>query len=301
MIANIILTIIEVTILQLRILTLQLIIHSIISTAECRYTALPRYMPLHTARHVLLRHTAAWLMCPLSCHTTACMPGDATAPPLGMDYAACLEAMLGCPGMWCPGFQTTMFKTPHPYQHFMQSWNLQLRPERLHWKSEDTVWWTNRINCCVSQWCRYRRLCKNSSLERKTLRKISFQISKSGLGEQSLPLNGMAKASLKGSKQSKGIGSQGIVLEHQRCWTVRSYFSQRRGPKVGFHNFNLRIFNLSLKSEQINCGCLFNDVGFQCARVSAQKNTMKFRKSTVCHVVQSPRPGDLRQTVPNPC
>ena len=24
---------------------------------------------------------------------------------------------------------------------------------------------------------------------------------------------------------------------------------------VGFHNFNLRIFNLSLKSEQIHCGC----------------------------------------------
>ena len=26
---------------------------------------------------------------------------------------------------------------------------------------------------------------------------------------------------------------------------------------VGFHKFNLRIFNLSLKSEQINCGCFF--------------------------------------------
>ena len=29
---------------------------------------------------------------------------------------------------------------------------------------------------------------------------------------------------------------------------------------VGFHNFNLRIFNLNLKSEQINCGCFFDTI-----------------------------------------
>ena len=34
-------------------------------------------------------------------------------------------------------------------------------------------------------------------------------------------------------------------------------WNSERGT-VGFHNFNLRIFNLSLKSEQINCGCFFD-------------------------------------------
>ena len=40
----------------------------------------------------------------------------------------------------------------------------------------------------------------------------------------------------------------------------------------------------SLKSEQINWWCFKkkkHDVGFQCARVSARKNTMKFQESTV--------------------
>ena len=54
---------------------------------------------------------------------------------------------------------------------------------------------------------------------------------------------------------------------------------------AGFHNFNLRIFNLRVKSEQINCGCLFDTMSDFNVPRSAQKNTMKFRKSTVCCVV----------------
>ena len=53
------------------------------------------------------------------------------------------------------------------------------------------------------------------------------------------------------------------------------------GRTVGFHDFNLRIVKLRVKSEQINWMFVWHDVGFQCARVSAQENTMKFRKSTV--------------------
>ena len=51
---------------------------------------------------------------------------------------------------------------------------------------------------------------------------------------------------------------------------------------VGFHDFNLRIFNLRVSNPNTLIVDIFlHDVGFQCARVSAQKNTMKFRKSTV--------------------
>ena len=51
---------------------------------------------------------------------------------------------------------------------------------------------------------------------------------------------------------------------------------------VGFHNFNLRIFNLRVKSEEIDCGCLFDTMStFNVPGSRPQKNTMKFRKSTV--------------------
>ena len=51
---------------------------------------------------------------------------------------------------------------------------------------------------------------------------------------------------------------------------------------VGFHDFNLRIFNLRVSNpNKLIVDVFLHDVGFQCARVSAQKNTMKFRKSTV--------------------
>ena len=52
---------------------------------------------------------------------------------------------------------------------------------------------------------------------------------------------------------------------------------------VGFHNFNLRIFNLRVSNpSKLIVDVFWHDVGFQCARVSAQKNTMKFRKPAVC-------------------
>ena len=47
----------------------------------------------------------------------------------------------------------------------------------------------------------------------------------------------------------------------------------------------ISIFEISIWESQIRTNWLWmffwHDVGFQCARVSAQKNTMKFRKSTV--------------------
>ena len=47
----------------------------------------------------------------------------------------------------------------------------------------------------------------------------------------------------------------------------------------------ISIFEFSIWESQIRTNWLrmffWHDVGFQCARVSAQKNTMKFRKSTV--------------------
>ena len=46
-----------------------------------------------------------------------------------------------------------------------------------------------------------------------------------------------------------------IVLEAN---PLKSNVSREIGRTVGFHNFNLRIFDLSLKSEQINCGCFFD-------------------------------------------
>ena len=51
---------------------------------------------------------------------------------------------------------------------------------------------------------------------------------------------------------------------------------------VGFHNFNLRIFNLrvSIRTNWLWMS-FWHDVGFQCASVSARKNTMKLWKSTV--------------------
>ena len=50
---------------------------------------------------------------------------------------------------------------------------------------------------------------------------------------------------------------------------------------VGFHNFNLRIFNLRVKSEQIKCGCFFDAMSdFNVPGSRPNKNTMKFRKST---------------------
>ena len=56
----------------------------------------------------------------------------------------------------------------------------------------------------------------------------------------------------------------------------------RRGDAVGFRNFNLRIFNLRVSNpNKLIVDVFWHDVGFQCARVSAQTNTMKFRKSTV--------------------
>ena len=56
-----------------------------------------------------------------------------------------------------------------------------------------------------------------------------------------------------------------------------------RGSAVGFHNFNLQTFNLRVSNpNKLIVDVFWHDVGFQCARVSAQKNTMKFRKSTVC-------------------
>ena len=33
------------------------------------------------------------------------------------------------------------------------------------------------------------------------------------------------------------------------------YTTEEYNSTVGFHNFNLRILNSSLKSEQISCGC----------------------------------------------
>ena len=52
---------------------------------------------------------------------------------------------------------------------------------------------------------------------------------------------------------------------------------------VDFHNFNLRIFNLRVSNlnKLIVDVFFWHDVEFQCARVSAQKNTMKFRTSTI--------------------
>ena len=70
-------------------------------------------------------------------------------------------------------------------------------------------------------------------------------------------------------------GAGGVVQEALRA--VEEW------PAVGFHNFNLRMFNWRVSNPNksivdVFCG---HDVGFQCARVSAQKKTMKFRKSTV--------------------
>ena len=68
----------------------------------------------------------------------------------------------------------------------------------------------------------------------------------------------------------------------------------RSGPTVGFHNFNLRIFNLRVSNpNKWIVDVFWQDVGFQCARVSAQTNTMKFRKSTVGKGPGILRPPDL--------
>ena len=67
----------------------------------------------------------------------------------------------------------------------------------------------------------------------------------------------------------------------------RFHVSATSKNAVGFHNFNLRIFNLSLKSEQINCGCFCltrHDVGFQCARVSAQQKHDEISEVDRVHV-----------------
>ena len=66
-------------------------------------------------------------------------------------------------------------------------------------------------------------------------------------------------------------------LQHHKCSPPLD-----RCDTVGFHNFNLRIFNLRVSNpKEIFVDVFWHDVGFQCARVSAKKNTMKFRKSTV--------------------
>ena len=45
---------------------------------------------------------------------------------------------------------------------------------------------------------------------------------------------------------------------------------------VGFHNFNLRIFDLSLKSEQISCGCFFYTMSDFNVLGSRPKNARRF-------------------------
>ena len=63
---------------------------------------------------------------------------------------------------------------------------------------------------------------------------------------------------------------------------ARARASSCNNGTVGFHNFNLRLFNLSLKSEQINCGCFFDTMSdFNVPGSRPNKNTMKFRTSTV--------------------
>ena len=46
---------------------------------------------------------------------------------------------------------------------------------------------------------------------------------------------------------------------------------------VGFYNFNLWIFNLRVSNpNKLTVDISWHDVGFQCARVSAQQNTINF-------------------------
>ena len=57
-------------------------------------------------------------------------------------------------------------------------------------------------------------------------------------------------------------------------------------PAVGFHNLNLRIFNLRVSNpSKLICGCFFDTMSdFNVPGSRPNKNTMTFRKSTVPRV-----------------
>ena len=56
---------------------------------------------------------------------------------------------------------------------------------------------------------------------------------------------------------------------------------------VGFHNLDLRIFNLRVSNPN-DCGCFFDTMSdFNVPRSRPKKNTMKFRKSTVIIMILS--------------
>ena len=51
-----------------------------------------------------------------------------------------------------------------------------------------------------------------------------------------------------------------LVISYSLLILIKLYDNKLRKHNYDrcFHNFNLRIFNLSLKSEQIDCGCFFD-------------------------------------------
>ena len=72
------------------------------------------------------------------------------------------------------------------------------------------------------------------------------------------------------------------IYIYNDSWANLEILSLKIDRTVGFHNFNIRIFNSRVSNpNKLIVDVFWHDVGFQCARVSAKENTMKFRKPTV--------------------
>ena len=72
-------------------------------------------------------------------------------------------------------------------------------------------------------------------------------------------------------KSLKALSEDGRFLTIFKIWV--DVHELEVDVTVGFHNFNLRIFNLSLKFEQINCGCFFDTMSDFNVPVSRHKKT----------------------------